>query len=112
MKLPASIFLLLLSFLTIQPLFSSIRPVQKKHCCLKMKMNCPKKQSSNDAGKCDGSKCNPFMACASGNFYNIAMGFTEICCLDKRSEKILPENDNRLSANLSDCWHPPEYLLD
>jgi hypothetical protein len=110
-KINASIFLLLLTFLTAQPLFSSVKPVEKKSCCKKMNISCSKaKHSSDKPVKCDPNRCNPFMACASGNFYTIEKSFFKSYLIITRSKKIIPENDNRLSSCLSDCWHPPESI--
>jgi hypothetical protein len=107
-KIAATIFLLMISFLTVQPLLSSIKPVAKKSCS--MKTSCHREESSKNSGKCGADKCNPFMACAYGNFYTVERNFTSIHLVIKRSEKILPANDNRLAFYLTDCWHPPEII--
>jgi len=77
---------------------------------MKMKMKSPKKQSCGHQGTCDGNKCNPFMACALGNFYTIERIFSESLLFPNWNQKIQPENDNRLATNLSECWHPPESM--
>ena len=109
MKISATIFILVLSFLTVQPLFSSMHHVEKKTCCMKQKMDCPReKQQSGNAGQCDNNKCNPFMACSSGNFYIAVEGVIESHINTIKSKKILAFDDNRLASCLSDSWHPPE----
>jgi len=111
MKISAAIFLLILSFLTIQPLFSSNNHVAKKTCCMKMKKNCTAgKQSRSTPIKCETGKCNPFMACALGNFYTAGKSFAANPLFIQWSEKILPQNDNRLASGLFECWHPPENI--
>ena len=48
------------------------------------------------------------MACAYGNFYLLEKsGFTFTKLLIDKT-RIIPANDNRLSDNISDCWHPPQ----
>jgi hypothetical protein len=72
-------------------------------------MKCHKqKQQSNKNEKCGSNGCNPFMACASGNFYNLNKDITEWIIIGSKTEKIASINDNRLASSLSECWHPPE----
>jgi hypothetical protein len=120
-KLIASIFLCLVAFFTVQPLISSrgmlageqaIAPAM--HCCAKM-MKCPKKSrpasNGSNRGKCDENGCNPFMACAYGNFYLPAKGGLIFFMIAPEKEKKIALNDNRLSSSLSESWHPPERIL-
>ena len=111
MRVSATIFLLLISFLTIQPLFSSVNHATKKQCCMKMNSGCNKsKQSDSKPLKCETGKCNPFMACILGNFYTVAKSYTGHDILILRSDKVFPQNDHRLASSSSDCWHPPENI--
>jgi hypothetical protein len=111
MKIAAFIFLMILSFLTFQPLAGSVKHEAKKSCCMKMKGNCHKtKQSRNVPIKCDDGNCNPFMACALGNFYTLTKSFAEEPFISQWCGKITPRNDNRLVFRSSDCWHPPENI--
>jgi hypothetical protein len=111
MKISAAIFLLIISFLTVQPLFSSLNRPVKKACCLKIKADCTAGKQAHDIPvRCDAGKCNPFMACASGNFYTTGKSFAEHSLLFKWTEKIHPQNDNRLAFCLFECWHPPENI--
>jgi hypothetical protein len=76
---------------------------------MKGKMDCPAdQQNSKDTGRCDPNMCNPFMACASGNFYIMENGTAESYAVLPSNEKMSTVNDNRLASCLSDCWHPPE----
>jgi hypothetical protein len=78
---------------------------------MKVEKNCtPGKQSRSTPVKCDAGKCNPFMACALGNFYMAGRSFAEHILFFQRSEKIHPQNDHRLAFCLFDCWHPPENI--
>jgi hypothetical protein len=111
-KTSASIFFLILSFLTVQPLLSSTKTVEKKHCCLKKTMDClTNKQKSKNTGQCDNNRCNPFMACVSGNFYVVANGPVVSYAALLQKAEIDTVNDNRLASCLSDCWHPPEINI-
>jgi hypothetical protein len=79
---------------------------------MKRKMDCPEDpQKSKDTGRCDPNMCNPFMACASGNFYIMENELAESYMVLPHSEKINTVNDNRLASCLSDCWHPPEVII-
>ena len=114
MKIVAFIFLALVGFFTVQPLMSSLgmlgsEPMAKAtHCCGKM-MKCPKKShpAGNDR-KCAGDGCNPFMACAYGNFFVMVEGRMDLSPGAPEKERKMLLNDNRLSAGLSESWHPPE----
>ncbi len=104
-KIISSIFLVLATFFIFQPLFSSQQSVTKMKCCEKM-MSCHKKKQSPRKA-CEGMGCNPFMACAYGNFYVVEKSDISFKSLVVSNIKIVPSNDNRLADNLSDCWHPP-----
>ena len=111
MRIAAIIFLSLLTFLTIQPLFSSVNHTARKKCCMKMETGCNKnKESDNRPLKCDAGKCNPFMACAAGNFYIVAKSYAEHHLAILFNKIVLPQNDHRLASSSSDCWHPPENI--
>jgi len=78
---------------------------------MKIKTNCHKsKQPPGKPLKCDDTKCNPFMACALGNFYTAVKNFGEHQLIFQWHEKMHPQNDNRLAFCLFDCWHPPENI--
>src|ERR1700733_15292568 len=111
MKISASIFLLIIAFLTIQPLLASFNHSDKKACCIKKKTSCHKsKQAPGKPLTCDNTKCNPFMACATGNFYTVTKSFADHLIFSRWSKKIHPQNDHRLAVCLVDCWHPPENI--
>ncbi len=81
-------------------------------CCHKM-MKCPRKKApAGGGGKCQGNGCNPFMACAFGNFYLLEKGGVEFVLAALRTDKKILINDNRLSSSLSDSWHPPEFIFE
>jgi hypothetical protein len=78
---------------------------------MKMKDSChQKKEQPKKSGSCDKNNCNPFMACASGNFYTLEKNYIESHSVFTWGEKVTPENDNRLAKCLCDCWHPPENI--
>jgi len=104
-KIIAFILLLLVGFFSIQPLLSSQSTVAKMKCCSKT-MKCHKKKQSA-SNPCENNACNPFMACAYGNFYLAEKTVFEFTALLINAGRLAPVNDNRLSETLSDCWHPP-----
>jgi hypothetical protein len=80
-------------------------------CCSRM-TKCPKqKQQANKNKQCENNGCNPFMACAYGNFYYTLKNTFIFTSLLKNGDKKIPINDNRLATKLSECWHPPESYL-
>jgi len=113
-KVIAFIFLSLAAFFTLQPLIGSQRasPVPSA-CCSKGMMKCPKKSPpASDNKKCRREGCNPFMACAYGNFYMAEKGGIGFLSITPEKKKKMAINDNRLSTNLSESWHPPECISD
>src|SRR3954454_552019 len=101
----ASIFFVLVAFLTAEPLIStqgmlSGKPAKK--CCAKM-MKCHKGDLPQDSNKkCTDTGCNPFMACSYGNFFlapESNLNFSYQTTEKKRQTLI---NDNRLSSGLSE----------
>jgi len=89
----------------MQPMFSSQPVVTKMKCCSKT-MKCSKEKEP-PAKQCDQNACNPFMACAYGNFYLLEKSGFTFTTLSINKTRIILVNDNRLADNLSDCWHPP-----
>jgi hypothetical protein len=82
------------------------------HCCHKM-TKCPRKSApTGNGGKCQGNGCNPFMACAYGNFYLLEKAGVEFLPAAQQTDKKILINDNRLSSSLSDSWHPPEFFFE
>lgn len=111
MKIVASIFLLIVTFFTVQPLLGSHAKNATKTCCLKAKKCGNNSDPGNENRKCGTDGCNPFLACASGNLYLLEKGgftFQAIVCL---KDNKVTFNDNRLSTGLSESWHPPEFDL-
>lgn len=104
-KLTASIFMTILSFLVIQPLFSAQKMVVKKDCCSKKQCPAEKKQP---LGNCQGSGCNPFMPCVYGNFFLTVKTHGELHISASETDRLFFYNDNRVFSKSSDCWHPPK----
>jgi hypothetical protein len=108
-KIIAFIFLLPLAFLIFQPAFQSSTGELKKQDC--SGMHCHKKdQSGKKKGDCSTNGCNPFMACAYGNFYILNKQAIDHIIQVKETGLIPVINDNRLASALSECWHPPELV--
>jgi len=112
-KIIAFLFLLLVAFFTVQPLIGSRREVAAaamSSCCSKA-MKCHKESPpANDTKKCQRESCNPFMACAYGNFYLLQNSGIDILPVTPEQEKRIAIDDNRLSTNLSESWHPPRGI--
>jgi len=118
MKMIAAIFLVLKSFLMIQPAISLGRPDNKGMMCKKMcgmVKKCDRKNNnhgtSNKENKKDCNSCNPFMPCTSGNCFlaaKVSISFYVSTGIEKR----ISFDDKVTSHYLVDCWHPPEsYFL-
>jgi hypothetical protein len=71
MKYFACLFALVLGFLTVLPVFSFPKTQVPQPCCSRMvcRKTAHPKQQQDHTGECGKSGCNPFLACASGNFY-------------------------------------------
>ncbi len=110
MKLSAVIFILPFAFLMIQPVLNTQQSVGQMQCCPKMKCH-KKNQEPNKNEKCENNACNPFMACAYGNFFTNDNPVYSVRSYKINKAKIALANDNRLYTCLSDCWHPPESFL-
>ena len=107
MKITSTIFLLVFSFLVIQPLFGTRVKEEKKECCQK---RCPNEKKQSKKNDCQPNGCNPFMPCIYGNFYLLEKSYVVFTGIENKKAKLFFYNDNRLCSNLSDCWHPPEYF--
>jgi len=77
---------------------------------MKMKCQKQKKQSDKD-NKCGNEACNPFMPCASGNFYLMEKEISGQMVIGSIMENIAVKNDNRLASCITDFWHPPEQII-
>jgi hypothetical protein len=104
----ATLCLLVVGFLTVQPLL----PIQqvKETASRCQKERCSKKESQpKNNQNCQNKSCNPFIACAYGNFYVLETNgvvFRNVPLVDKL--KTFLHNDNRLASGGSECWHPPQ----
>ena len=108
MKISAFILFLLVGFSTLEPALSYNRKIPVAMKCHKM-MKCPKQGKSSDKDR--DNSCNPFMSCVYGNFYFAERNIFFFAIALPVMDKIKATNDNRLSAAISDCWHPPEPAI-
>lgn len=108
MRILAFIFLVFVGFFIVQPLFSSYKVVVAKKCCNKM-MKCNKQTKRTADKPCGNAGCNPFMACAYGNFYISSHNIISLTLPSLLSLRSIPLDDNRLSEKSSDWWHPPRF---
>ena len=110
MKVAACILLFIVGALTMQPVFSNQRAMAEAQCC--GEEDCPKPEKQKHEKKdCEGNGCNPFMACSLGNYYLAETSFVLTLPQPLIKEKFPVVNDNCLSGNADDFWHPPEETL-
>ena len=108
MKAGAYILLIICCILTVQPMFSNNNAEPKESSCCKTKCNKP--ISTEDKKDCESNRCNPLMACPLGNFYLVGYSHISIATLILPKQKTTLVNDNRISTQLTECWHPPEII--
>ena len=102
MKITGYILILVLAFLTVQPLLSNtVAREEKTECCLKDK-KCP-----NQKNTCDQTACNPLRVCVYGSFFIVDNTTTDVTVPTASVQMADATNDNRIYSSLSDCWHPP-----
>jgi hypothetical protein len=107
-KIVTSVFLFLLVFLTVQPLFPAKERDTAFSCA--HRMQCPMKKHSKDQNKREAGGCNPFMACTDGNFFVFDPDKKDAPVTVVKREKIPAINDFRLASCPKSCWHPPEHI--
>jgi hypothetical protein len=71
---------------------------------------CKKPLNENDKKECEETGCNPLMSCPAGNFFVNSHSSFSIQSLFIAKPKTRLVNDNRLSQQLSECFHPPELI--
>jgi hypothetical protein len=125
MQVRAYILLWLWSLLLLEPLSANLSIVSmyslclekqktcsrneesKSSCCSKTSCDLPDNKEEND---CEGNDCNPLMSCPGGNFYFHNPSSFSIAAFIIAKQKIMLVDDNRISKNLAECWHPPEIV--
>lgn len=114
MKAVACIMILLWSLLIIQPLQANFINSYPSSCA-KMKpaepscsKKCTKPTPVEQDKDCTNNQCNPIMSCPIGNFYLNNHTTYFVIAFSVLKEKQLLVDDNRISAGLAECWHPPE----
>ena len=108
----------IISILMVQPLFSNFSVRAVKSSCSKTKpakstcceSKCSKPKPEENKQDCGGDRCNPLMGCTSGNFYVHNYSYISITSLIIPKQKTALVNDNRISKQLTECWHPPEII--
>ncbi len=109
MKPAAAILIILLSFLLVQPLSGMMETQAQPGSCSMNKSSCNKQQENDDRERnCGSDRCNPFMSCATGNFYDLEDHGESSAPAITDAKELFLENDNRLLSMCSECWHPPE----
>lgn len=112
MKFAAYIFAFIFTFLSVQPVFSSIAlKAAKTECCTQSKCGKEEEDPTRQKDNCENRSCNPFLSCVYGNFFLLDKQFILFDFLTMPKQKLIVNNDNRIVQNLSECWHPPETYL-
>jgi hypothetical protein len=103
-------FVMVLGFLHLEPLSSCAAPEEAPSCSATT--SCKQQQPDNDDNKCPMEKgCNPFVPCSVGVCcYLVESFFIPAPVFTIKKDKPALSNDNRLLSNVSECWHPPEFL--
>lgn len=89
-------------------MFSNSNAEPAESSCRKTK--CNKSKPTEDKKDCETNRCNPLMACPAGNFYLLGYSHISIATLILPKQKTTLVNDNRVSTQLTECWHPPEII--
>jgi len=76
-------------------------------CAMK---TCGKAKSNEEKKECEEQGCNPLMSCPAGNFYLNSSSHFSIASLIIPKQKTPLVNDNRISKQLTECFHPPEII--
>ena len=109
-KIAAYIFLSLFTSLNLELILPKQDRFQGIQCCSKKK--CAKSEPKpRRSDNCENNRCNPFMFCSYGNFYLLNRGIFIFPSLPIEKCRSAIMNDNRLSTRISECWHPPNYIL-
>ena len=108
MKAGAFILAIILFALIIEPVFSNVSAETEESCCSKTKCNKPEPSDDND--DCESNRCNPLMACPTGNFYLFGYNSISFTSYIPSKQKPILVNDNRVLSQLTECWHPPEII--
>jgi hypothetical protein len=106
MKVAGHTLMLILVFLTVQPVFAKAIVVERKSGCCMQDKKFPTKKNA-----CDQTACNPLRVCVYGSFFVVDNTATGIIVPSRVVQKITPTNDNRISSALSECWHPPRLCV-
>lgn len=131
MKFSATILLLVWGTLLVQPGFANMGGKPAYGSCSKAETNqsscsskentdtrckkqlaepvaAKKKCNSPEKKNCSKEACNPTLGCSSGNFFIHQHHQISIVSLIALMQKGFVQDDNRISDNLRECWHPPE----
>ena len=119
MKAGAILLIVITGTLLLQPGFQNLRLNASLPSCMKKKSEkpscsqtkCGKETDTQDEKKdCGSDRCNPFMGCATGNFYVHNYWSILIVGIFIPKQKLTVLDDNRISGALNECWHPPEII--
>jgi hypothetical protein len=118
MKGGAFILAAILGVLIVQPILIGFGAIDvnssysksktsQSSCC---QSKCSKPKPQEDKRDCEGGRCNPLMGCPTGNFYIHNYAYISITSVIIPKQRTALFNDNRISKQLTECWHPPEII--
>ena len=105
-KIAALILSFILVFFMVQPLMASIDG-ENKQCCSE---KCCKKKDTNKKNKEDNRNCNPLMSCSYCHISSLPKFSLSVPSSTFVKKIYLSTNDTYISAYLSECWHPPNFV--
>ena len=126
MQVRAYILLWLWGLLLLEPLSANLSIVSMYSICAEKQRSCSGKEESQtsccskkscelpddneEENDCEGMDCNPLMSCPGGNFYFHNPSLFAIAPFVVTKQRMILRNDNRISKQLAECWHPPEII--
>ncbi len=128
MRPVAFLLAIILSTLMVQPAFTNFRMKADNSSCTKnkpvkpacskkktvtttcSKNKCSRPKTPESGNNCGADRCNPLLGCPSGNFYLLNHSYISLPSFIIFKQKNILVNDNRISKQLTECWHPPEII--
>ena len=127
MRRTACLLAIVWAVLMVQPAFTNFTGKAASSTCTKnkpVKSTCQKKKTtkkscakskcskpiSKSKEKCSKEHCNPLLGCPSGNFYIHNYSLISLTSFIVFKQKPIWVNDNRISKQLTECFHPPEIV--
>ena len=104
------------SGLHVHPLFVNYGMSDEQVCVITEEPACAKSKKcvpgtpAEEKEDCSNNGCNPFLPCMGSCCYLPENFFTHSMPGFVLKQKMALIDDNRILSNISECWHPPEFL--